>query len=139
MWYTLSASEFEAPGTMAIDWSRCPDAESVPGRCSGAYVVKDTRVMVEGILDNFDGGETPRAIARMFGLPIASVRRVLHFGLTAELDALAQRRASWTPTDAARYDRLGRQAGSIEAELLRHRQLTVSLPLDPYLVPRARQ
>jgi hypothetical protein len=25
-----------------MDWSKCPDAESVPDRCSGQWVVKDT-------------------------------------------------------------------------------------------------
>ena len=37
-----------------IDWSQCPDAESVPDRCSGQWVVKDTRVLVQGIIDNAD-------------------------------------------------------------------------------------
>jgi uncharacterized protein (DUF433 family) len=35
-----------------IDWSQCPDVESIPGKCSGAWVVKDSRVMVQAILDN---------------------------------------------------------------------------------------
>ena len=35
-----------------IDWSKCPDVESVPDRCGGAWVVKGSRVMVECILDN---------------------------------------------------------------------------------------
>ena len=87
--------------------------------------------MVEScILDNFDSGETPRAIAGMFALPVATVRRVLHFGLTAELVALAERRAGWNQADAERYDRLSRQAGGIEAALRRHRQAIASLPLD---------
>jgi hypothetical protein len=30
-----------------IDWTNCPDVESVPGRCSGAWVVNDSRVIVE--------------------------------------------------------------------------------------------
>jgi hypothetical protein len=101
------------------------------------WVVKDSRVMVAGILDNFDGGETPRAIARMFSLPVATVRRVLHFGLTAELVALAEWRPGWSRADATRYDKLSRQAGGIEAALRRHRQQTATLSLDPYLVPCA--
>ena len=35
-----------------MDWSKCPDTESVPDRCSGQWVVKDTRVLVQGIIDN---------------------------------------------------------------------------------------
>jgi Protein of unknown function (DUF433) len=45
------------------DWSRCPDVESVPDRCHGAWVVKDTRVMVQGIIDNAEAGCTAEEIA----------------------------------------------------------------------------
>ena len=34
-----------------IDWTNCPDVESVPGRCSGAWVVKGTRVPVQAVLE----------------------------------------------------------------------------------------
>jgi hypothetical protein len=33
-----------------LDWSNCPDVESVPDRCGGAWVVKDSRVMVRAFL-----------------------------------------------------------------------------------------
>ena len=33
-----------------IAWSNCPDVESVPGRCSGAWVVKNSRVIVESCI-----------------------------------------------------------------------------------------
>jgi uncharacterized protein (DUF433 family) len=63
-----------------IDWSQCPDAESVPGRCSGAWVAKDSRVMVEGILDNADAGYSAEEIAtEIFELPVDQVRRILAF------------------------------------------------------------
>ncbi len=35
-----------------IDWSDCPDVEQVPGRVSGQWVVKDTRILAQGIIDN---------------------------------------------------------------------------------------
>jgi uncharacterized protein (DUF433 family) len=62
----------------AIDWSHCPDVESVPGRCSGAWVVKGTRVLVQGILDNAEDC-TPEEIAGpdIFDLPVDVVRRIL--------------------------------------------------------------
>jgi uncharacterized protein (DUF433 family) len=55
-----------------IDWTQCPDAESVPGRCNGAWVVRGTRVMVECFLD-----ASADEIAEMFGLPVDAVRRIL--------------------------------------------------------------
>jgi uncharacterized protein (DUF433 family) len=63
-----------------IDWSQCPDAESVPGRCSGAWVAKDSRVRVQGILDNAAAGCSADEIAtEIFELPVEQVRRILAF------------------------------------------------------------
>jgi uncharacterized protein (DUF433 family) len=67
------------PISAMIDWSQCPDAESVPDRCSGAWVAKDSRVMVQGILDNADAGCSAEEIADMFTLPHDVVRRILAF------------------------------------------------------------
>ena len=39
----------EPDGAALIDWSQCPDAESVPDRCGGAWVVRGTRIPVQGI------------------------------------------------------------------------------------------
>jgi|GEM_PF-2050702 len=53
-----------------IDWSQSPDAESIPGKVSGAWCVKGTRVSVQAIIDNFEADETPLAIARqIYRLP----------------------------------------------------------------------
>ena len=62
-----------------IAWTRCPDVESVPGRCGGAWVAKDSRVMVQGILDNAQDC-TAEEVADMFTLPVEQVRRILRFG-----------------------------------------------------------
>jgi uncharacterized protein (DUF433 family) len=55
-----------------IDWSRCPEVESVADRCHGAPVVKGTRVTVQGILDNAEarcraGGDRPRHFPKRDG------------------------------------------------------------------------
>ena len=52
----------EPDSASLIDWSQCPDAESVPGRCGGAWVVRGTRIPVQGILDNAEEC-TPEQIA----------------------------------------------------------------------------
>jgi uncharacterized protein (DUF433 family) len=79
----LSASEFEAPRKVAINWTNCPDVESVPGKCSGAWCVKGTRIMVEGILDNAEDC-TPEEIATEIfeGITVEQVRRILDFART---------------------------------------------------------
>ena len=64
-----------------IDWAQCPDVESVPGRCSGAWVVKGTRILVEGILENAEEGLTAEEIATEVydGLEVDRARRILDY------------------------------------------------------------
>ena len=38
----------------AIDWSQCPAVESVPGKVSGAWVFKGTRLPVATIIENLE-------------------------------------------------------------------------------------
>jgi uncharacterized protein (DUF433 family) len=35
-----------------IDWSQCPQLESVPGKVSGTWVFRGTRVPVSAIMEN---------------------------------------------------------------------------------------
>jgi uncharacterized protein (DUF433 family) len=37
-----------------LDWSDCPLVEIIPGKVSGAPLLKDTRLPVDAILGNFD-------------------------------------------------------------------------------------
>lgn len=64
-----------------IDWRACPDVESVPGRCSGAWVVKGSRILVEGVLDNYDAGLSPEEIADEVyaGLGADRARRIISY------------------------------------------------------------
>ena len=77
-----------------IDWSQCPDAESVPDRCGGASVVKGTRILVQGILDNAEDC-IPEEIAGPDIFPdltVEQVRRMLRFAYQAQIDALYEQR-----------------------------------------------
>ena len=38
----------------ALDWSRCPAVESVPGKVGGAWVFKGTRLSVATIIENLE-------------------------------------------------------------------------------------
>jgi uncharacterized protein (DUF433 family) len=42
----------------AIDWSRCDAVESIPGKVSGAWLFRGTRVPVEALFENLAGGAT---------------------------------------------------------------------------------
>ena len=37
-----------------LDWSRCPAVESIPGKVSGAWVFKGTRLPVATIIENLE-------------------------------------------------------------------------------------
>jgi uncharacterized protein (DUF433 family) len=41
-----------------IDWSACPDVEQVPGKVSGQWIVKGTRILADGVIDNVSAGVT---------------------------------------------------------------------------------
>jgi uncharacterized protein (DUF433 family) len=62
-----------------IDWGQCRIVELVPGKLSGAPVLKDTRMPVQGILDNYDAGLTPAEVAATFGLPLQDVTCLLQY------------------------------------------------------------
>ena len=38
-----------------LDWSQCPAVESVPGKMSGAWVLRGTRMPVAAIFENIGG------------------------------------------------------------------------------------
>ena len=57
--------------TETIDWSKCDDVESVPGKVSSAWVLKGTRVQAQAVVDNARDGFTAEEIAtEIFELPL---------------------------------------------------------------------
>ena len=68
-----------------IDWGQCSDVERVPGRVSGAWVIRGTRVPVQAVIDNADDGFTAEQIAAEIyhGLPVEPARRVIEFAKRA--------------------------------------------------------
>ena len=63
-----------------LDWSKCPAVESVPGKLSGAWVFRDTRVPVSAVFENLEDGLTINEIVQMFdGLSKDLVVTVLEF------------------------------------------------------------
>jgi uncharacterized protein (DUF433 family) len=65
---------------MHLDWSNCPTVESVPGKLSGAWVFRGTRIPVSAIFENLEDGLTVDQIVKMFeGLSREQVCAVLEF------------------------------------------------------------
>jgi uncharacterized protein (DUF433 family) len=63
----------------ALDWSQCPAVESVPGRLSGAWVFRDTRMPVSAVFENLEAGATVDEITEWFDIPKEQVVEVLQF------------------------------------------------------------
>lgn len=75
---------------MALDWSQCTAVESVPGKVSGAWVFRGTRIPVAAIFENLEDGLTVNEIVEMSdGLTQEQVKAVLDFAAQS-LSAPAQ-------------------------------------------------
>ncbi len=68
-----------------MDWSKCPDVEAVPGKVSGAWVVRDTRIPADAVLENAaDGFTAEQIVAEIYpSLPVERARRVIAYALGA--------------------------------------------------------
>lgn len=65
---------------MPFDWSQCAAVESVPGKLSGAWVFRGSRIPVSAVFENLEDGLTIKEIVEMFdGLTPAQVKAVLDF------------------------------------------------------------
>ena len=65
---------------MALDWSKCPAVESVPGKLSGAWVFRGTRIPVSAVFENLeDGLSIDQVVALYDGLTRDQVKSVLEF------------------------------------------------------------
>ena len=64
----------------ALDWSQCAAVESVPGKLSGAWVLRGTRMPVATIFQNLEAGASLDDILCWFdGLDREQVKAVIDF------------------------------------------------------------
>jgi len=68
-----------------LDWSQCPAVESVPGRRSGAWVFRDTRMPVATVFENLEAGASIDEIEQFHVTP-EQIKSVLEFAARS-LDA----------------------------------------------------
>jgi uncharacterized protein (DUF433 family) len=64
---------------MALDWSQCPAVESVPGKVSGAWVFRGTRMPVATVFENREAGASIDEIMEWFDLTREQITEVLNF------------------------------------------------------------
>jgi len=63
----------------ALDWSQCSAVESVPGKVSGAWVFKGTRMPVATVFENLEAGMTVEEVMEEFDVTREQVNAVLGF------------------------------------------------------------
>jgi uncharacterized protein (DUF433 family) len=73
-----------------LDWSQCAVVERVPGKVSGAWLFKGTRVPVRALFENLEGGATVEQFLEWFpGVTREQVLAVLKFAESSLSEAVA--------------------------------------------------
>lgn len=62
-----------------LDWSQCPEVESIPGKVGGAWVFYGTRMPVATVFENLEDGMTIDEIAEQFPVTREQIKTVLEF------------------------------------------------------------
>lgn len=71
-----------------IDWSSCPDVEHEPGRVSGAWVFRGTRVPVSALFENLEDDATLHDFLAWFpGVTKPQARSVLEHAARSAFEA----------------------------------------------------
>ena len=62
-----------------MDWSECPNVETVPGKVSGQPLLKGTRVQADSIVESAELGRTPEQIASDYRVKVGDVKALLAY------------------------------------------------------------
>jgi uncharacterized protein (DUF433 family) len=62
-----------------LDWSQCQAVESIPGKVSGAWVFRNTRMPVSIVFENLEAGATIDEIVKWFDVTPEQVKAVIEF------------------------------------------------------------
>ena len=75
-----------------LDWSQCPAVERVPGKVSGVWVLKGTRMPVATVFENLEAGASIDDVLAWYeGLDRKQVQAVIEFAARS-LDLAATER-----------------------------------------------
>ena len=74
----------------SLDWSQCPAVESIPGKVSGAWVFRDTRLPVATVIENLEDLSVDE-VMEQFDVTREQISAVLQFvAKSLKPDALAE-------------------------------------------------
>jgi uncharacterized protein (DUF433 family) len=85
-----------------LDWLQCSAVESIPGKVSGAWVFKDTRMPVSTVFENLESGANIDEIMEWFDVTREQIVAVLDFAARSlnPPNPTAPESRSVTPVDA---------------------------------------
>ena len=63
----------------SLDWSQCPAVESIPGKLSGAWVFRGTRMPVQTVFANLEAGMSVQEITEVFDVKAEEIEAMVHF------------------------------------------------------------
>jgi uncharacterized protein (DUF433 family) len=85
-------AEYESSKVASLDWSQCPVVERVPGKVSGAWVLRGTRMRVATIFENLESGASLDEILQWYdGLDRQQVKAVIDFAVRSLYPSAASR------------------------------------------------
>ena len=61
------------------DWSQCPAVESIPGKVSGAWVLRGTRTPVKLLFENLEAGMTIEEVIEQFPVSREQIDSLMAF------------------------------------------------------------
>ena len=63
----------------SIEWSQCSAVESVPGKVSGAWVLRGTRTPVKALFENLEAGMTIEEATEQFPVSREQIDSLMAF------------------------------------------------------------
>jgi len=84
--------------TATLDWSQCSAVESIPGKVSGAWVFRDTRLPVATVIENLEDLSVEE-VMEQFDVTREQIAAVLEF-VAQSLKVSAPPEQPSTPVDA---------------------------------------
>ena len=64
-----------------LDWSQCAAVESVPGRVSGAWTIRNSRMPVKLIFENLEDGMSVDEIVEQYAVTREEIKAVIAFAV----------------------------------------------------------
>ena len=63
----------------ALDWSQCTAVESIPGKVSGAWVLRGTRTPVKVLFENLEAGMSIEELTEQFPVTREQLESLMAF------------------------------------------------------------